>query len=192
MFLFNRKPRIQTAVDRRLEEKYQRRNELVQQEQSHNLQPSNQKDDYYQALAEHANACNNIAVYFNQQHRDVTGYEMSIRLKTPAGSDELEHPFRVNQGMIVQIQESPEVFLEGHVRTPEGLIKDIYDSSMPDRILRERFGQRDAIMVADLEEYERQRLASKKQYGPKTEVIYKDDVMDIPVAPPAGNTGRSL
>lgn len=123
----------------------------------------------------------NIAVYFNQQCRDIDDYEVTIRKKDPAGARSMVvyEPGKVVGDMITTIQQNKGLFLEGHVRNEHGLIKDVYDSDHPDGIYRERYGNKSVLKTADLEKYEEQRLKPKKNYGPRTRVIAVDDLSDV-------------
>lgn len=123
----------------------------------------------------------NIAVYFNQQCRDIKGYAVTIRQKDPAGagSSVVYEPGKVTGEMISTIQQQKGLFIEGHMRNSHGLIKDVYDSAHPDGIYRERYGKTSILKTADLEKYEEKRLKPIRNIGPRTRVIAVDDLSDV-------------
>ena len=133
------------------------------------------------ALADAFATNHNIAVYFNQQCRDIDGYEVTIRKKDPAGagSQVIYEPGKIVGDMITTIQQNKGLFMEGHVRNQHGLIKDVYDSDHPERIYRERYGKQSELKIADLEAYEEKRLQPTKNYGPRTRIIARDDLSDV-------------
>lgn len=126
----------------------------------------------------------NIAAYFNQQARDVPGYQMSLREKdaSGAGSNVLMEPTFVHKELIASIQRHDEYFLEGHVRTGQGLIKDVLDGAYPHEIRREQNGQRDILETKDLEAYTVAMQRAAKSIAPKYTVVARDDLRDIPLA----------
>lgn len=140
------------------------------------------RQEAWESVAESFNERRNIAVYFNQQFRDVPNYQMSIRKKDGAGSESVYEPAEVLPDMIETIQNNPGLFIEGHARDRKGLVKDIYDADHPDEIRRERYGKRDILKTCDLEAYEQERLASGKPFGPQTRTVMVDNLMDVPTA----------
>ena len=139
MFLFNRKPVENSCSD----EKH--KNNIVSKESAQ----SKQMNDFHK-----------IAVYFNQRYKDISGYQMSLRQKRGNDSYELESPSFITEAMILQIRNNQGMYLEGHVRTVDGLIKDVYDSEYPFIIFRERQGEFDTLSVNTLVVNEPKRLIS--------------------------------
>lgn len=184
MFHFNRKPNsdFMTKLSHRHQEKQAMREQANQQI----------VDEVFGRM----NDNQNIAAYFNQQALHHEGYQMTIRQSDGAGSTELAQPLSITRKTIEQIQQSEGVFLEGHVRTQHGLIKDIYDSAYPNEIMRENCGRKDIITPEDLihmdEERKAQKIVEQVRRMPKTTVIYKDDTLDIPMMHPERDSGRSL
>lgn len=188
MFHFNRKPKQQSDLqNQKFAEKEARREAIkAKQESEAKAKQAEERQQAYDAISESYVHCHNIAAYFNQRRRDLPGYEMSIRQKQMNGSNELARPVTVNAGTIEKIQDSKNVFLEGHLRTSQGFVKDVYDSAYPQEILRERenaMGQvkRDVLRVDELEAYELARREALPKAGPTARVIAVDDIRDIPL-----------
>lgn len=139
------------------------------------------RDEAMNAMAERFVEQNNIAAYFNQRHRDIPGYTLSIQKNECGHVTELEAPFHVDSGTIAAIQQSDDVFLVGHSLTPDGAVTDIYGPGDSHEIAREHHGQRDSLRTDDLERYELERRASKKRVGPTVKVIAVDDLSDVPI-----------
>ncbi|MEF2656094.1 MAG: hypothetical protein U0M72_06675 [Eggerthellaceae bacterium] len=179
MFLFNRKSKKNAAANSVSNERQQARKRMVKQTMEDHRQ---ERDRAYNDMADMYLERGNIAAYFNRHRYDVEGYEMTIRQKDgDRGSVELARPFEVTAKTIGKIQESSDVFLEGHAYTQNGVIGDIYDSAHPAEILRQNLGEQDILRTCDLDKYEQERLNSKPSIGPKTRVIAVDDPMDIPI-----------
>ena len=188
MFHFNRKPKQQSDLQNQKFAEKEARREVIKakQESEAKAKQAEERQQAYDVISESYVHCHNIAAYFNQRRRDLPGYEMSIRQKQMNGSNELARPVTVNAGPIEKIQESKNVFLEGHLRTPQGFVKDVYDSAYPQEILRERenaMGQvkRDVLRVDELEAYELARREALPKAGPTARVIAVDDIRDIPL-----------
>lgn len=174
MFHFNRKP--DGGFLNQLSQRYQEKQAMREQANRQML------DDALDKLE----ATQTIASYFNQQARMYPGYMMTIREHDGAGSVELASPLQITSQTIQKIQQSEGVFLEGHVRTGNGLIQDVYDSAYPDEVMREHCGRRDIVTSEDLvqieEENRARRMVEQARKMPKTTVVYKDDIMDIPIS----------
>lgn len=139
------------------------------------------RDEAMDAMVERFAEQNNIAAYFNQRHRDIPGYTLSIRRNEFGRVVELETPFNVGVDAIAAIQRSEDVFLVGHSFAPDGVVVDIYGPGDSGEIAREYHGQRDVLRTDDLERYELERRASKKRIGPNVRVIAVDDLSDVPI-----------
>lgn len=191
MFHFNRKPdtneRLRDRVVDRVMQTYGGRKETKNQRTQ---QANEARQSVLDEVVSRVMVQSNIATYFNNQRIRNPGYRMTIREKEDAGSKELAAPWDVTDKIISEIQKSDHVFLEGHVRTQQGLIKDVYDSDYPEEIMREKFGRLDTLSIYELESYEEQVKASRPKAGPEARVKRVDDIMDIPIYN-SGN-GRSL
>lgn len=174
MFHFNRKP--DGGLLNQLSQRYQEKQAMREQANRQII------DDALDKLE----ANQTIASYFNQQARMHQGYMMTIREHDGAGSVELASPLQITSQTIQKIQQSEGVFLEGHVRTGDGLIQDVYDSAYPNEVMRENCGRKDIVTPEDLvqieEENRARRMVEQERKMPKTTVVYKDDIMDIPIS----------
>ncbi len=132
MFHFNRKPKQQSDLqNQKFAEKEARREAIkAKQESEAKAKQAEERQQAYDAISESYVHCHNIAAYFNQRRRDLPGYEMSIRQKQMNGSNELARPVTVNAGTIEKIQESKNVFLEGHLRDLPGYEMSIRQKQM--------------------------------------------------------------
>ena len=139
------------------------------------------RDEAMDAMVERFAEQSNIAAYFNQRHRDIPGYTLSVRRNEYGRVVELETPFNVGADTISAIQRSEDVFLVGHSLTPDGAVVDIYGPGDSGEIVREHDGRRDFLRTDDLEHYELERRASKKRIGPNVRVIAVDDLSDVPI-----------
>lgn len=126
----------------------------------------------------------NIAVYFNQRARDVSGYQMSVREKdaSGAGSKSVMEPPLIDTGIVNALRQNSNYFLEGHARNGAEFVKDIYDGSYPHDIRREQNGRRDILDTRELESYFQSKMKTGGSKVPRYTVIARDDLSDVPLA----------
>ena len=144
-----------------------------------------EKDNVNHSYGENAFVDYNVGVYFRRQqaaYKDAGyDYTASIRYKEEAGSKLITDLQSVTTEAVQSVSTRPECFIEGHVRTENGLVRDVYDGAHPEEVRHEENGRKVAYSVYNIENAPIYGESLTK-YGPQ--VISKREVSlrNVPLA----------
>lgn len=97
----------------------------------------------------------NVGVYFRRQQSayrvEGKDYSASVRYKDGAGSRLISDLSEVTSDVVQSVSTHPDCFIEAHVRTENGFVRDVYDGAHPEEVRHEENGKKSVYSIYNIE-----------------------------------------